>query len=337
MTKLFGSALKLPGSGEVNKCFYPLRLDTYGCGCEHDCLYCYAKSVLDFRGLWGEASVAYTGKIIRQMERALSGKGSSEIDTLIRRRVPVRLGGMTDCFQRETETRFGATKRVLQELNALRYPYLILTKSSLIEEYGALIDPELAYVQFSITTPHEDVAAVYEPGASTVADRFAALKTLSDAGVYTAVRINPLFPQWADGHLASGVESEPFRYYDDSLVGMCADAGVGTIIAGFVRLSAPNLRWIKEATGEDLRWLFDPEQKASNQALHFSAAEKAIYYERIKRLCDDAGMAFSVCYDGDDAYRTFHHLWADPLDCCNGRTNVPAFGSTYRAFHEEGK
>lgn len=36
--------------GEGQKCHYPTRLDTYGCGCSHDCKYCYAKSLLDFRG-----------------------------------------------------------------------------------------------------------------------------------------------------------------------------------------------------------------------------------------------------------------------------------------------
>lgn len=38
--------------GEGNKCHYPTRLDTYGCGCAHDCKYCYAKSLLEFRGFW---------------------------------------------------------------------------------------------------------------------------------------------------------------------------------------------------------------------------------------------------------------------------------------------
>ncbi len=36
--------------GEGSKCHYPTRLDTYGCGCAHDCKYCYAKSLLNFRG-----------------------------------------------------------------------------------------------------------------------------------------------------------------------------------------------------------------------------------------------------------------------------------------------
>lgn len=50
--KEFKSFYKVAGGGEGDRCNYPVRLDTYGCGCAHDCNYCYAKSLLDFRGLW---------------------------------------------------------------------------------------------------------------------------------------------------------------------------------------------------------------------------------------------------------------------------------------------
>ena len=50
--KDFGAVVKEAGGNEGNKCNYPYRLDTYGCGCQHDCSYCYAKSLLSFRNLW---------------------------------------------------------------------------------------------------------------------------------------------------------------------------------------------------------------------------------------------------------------------------------------------
>lgn len=48
----FKSFYKTVGGNEGSKCRYPTRLDLYGCGCAHDCSYCYAKSLLSFRGLW---------------------------------------------------------------------------------------------------------------------------------------------------------------------------------------------------------------------------------------------------------------------------------------------
>ena len=73
---------------EGNRCYYNVRLDTYGCGCQHDCSYCYAKSLLDFRGLWNvdDPRVADIKKIENKIKKL--PKGSI-----------VRLGGMTDCFQ----------------------------------------------------------------------------------------------------------------------------------------------------------------------------------------------------------------------------------------------
>lgn len=49
--KEFKSFLKTVTGNEGGKCRYPTRLDPYGCGCSHDCAYCYARSLLEFRGL----------------------------------------------------------------------------------------------------------------------------------------------------------------------------------------------------------------------------------------------------------------------------------------------
>ena len=63
--KDFKSVGKTVEGNEGGRCNYPTRLDTYGCGCSHDCKYCYAKSLLSFRGLWNpqRPSVAEIGKI----------------------------------------------------------------------------------------------------------------------------------------------------------------------------------------------------------------------------------------------------------------------------------
>ena len=86
--KEFKSFYKEVGGNEGSKCKYSTRLDTYGCGCQHDCKYCYAKSLLSFRNLWDneEPSVANLHKIENKLKRLPKG-------TIL------RLGGMTDCFQ----------------------------------------------------------------------------------------------------------------------------------------------------------------------------------------------------------------------------------------------
>lgn len=73
MTNEFKSFFKAVGGNEGGKCNYATRLDTYGCGCQHNCAYCYARALLDFRGLWNPTSsaVADIGEIRKTIRREL--------------------------------------------------------------------------------------------------------------------------------------------------------------------------------------------------------------------------------------------------------------------------
>lgn len=182
----FKSFFKEAGGNEGNRCHYATRLDTYGCGCEHNRAYCYARSLLDFRGLWkpDAPAVADITKI-----RELVGK--------LRSGSVVRLGGMTDCFQ-PIEKRLGVTRETIKALNARGVRYLIVTKSALIEEYLDVLDPELAHVQISITSTDAKISKRIEPGASLPAARIHAVEKLTGAGIDTAVRLSPFVPEFVD-------------------------------------------------------------------------------------------------------------------------------------------
>lgn len=140
MSKEFKSFYKEVKGNEGQKCHYPTRLDTYGCGCQHDCSYCYAKSLLDFRNLWTpeDPSVADINKIIRKIRQI---------------RVPVlRLGGMTDCFQ-PLELQKQVTYKTIKALNYAKQPYLIVTKSDLVasDRYMNTLNKDLAHIQITVT------------------------------------------------------------------------------------------------------------------------------------------------------------------------------------------
>ena len=122
-TKEFKSFFKTVSGNEGNKCHYPTRLDTYGCGCQHDCKYCYAKSLLDFRKLWDAHNPAIVN--IQKVHRVIT-RHLKEGDI-------VRLGGMTDCFQ-PIEKTARATYRTIQELNKHNIGYLIVTKSDMVAD-----------------------------------------------------------------------------------------------------------------------------------------------------------------------------------------------------------
>ncbi len=183
----FKSFYKTVGGGEGQKCKYPTRLDTYGCGCQHDCKYCYAKSLLDFRKLWNPEQPAVAD--IRKIERTISKIPKGSI---------VRLGGMTDCFQ-PCELDHRITYQTIKLLNKYEIGYLIVTKSHIIanEEYMDILDKDLAHIQITVTTLDDDKSLEYEK-ASVPSKRVEAIKKLQDAGFDVAIRLSPLIPEFMD-------------------------------------------------------------------------------------------------------------------------------------------
>ena len=177
--KEFKSFYKEVKGNEGSKCLYNKRLDTYGCGCQHDCSYCYAKSLLDFRKLWDAKTpaVASLARIEKKIERLPVG-------------TVVRLGGMTDCFQ-PIEKQEQVTKGTIMLLNKYGIHYLIVTKSDLICEYMNILDKELAHIQVSTTWIPAEKAVSTER-------RIKAIETLYDAGFDVAVRLSPYIPQYVD-------------------------------------------------------------------------------------------------------------------------------------------
>lgn len=185
--KAFNSIMKIVSGNEGEKCNYNIRLDTYGCGCQHDCSYCYAKSLLSFRSLWNpeRPSVADIDQIRRKIRKIRPGE-------------VVRLGGMTDCFQ-PMELIHRNTYKTIKALNRRRIGYLIVTKSANVarDEYLKIYDPDLAHFQITVTTLDDQLSRTYEK-ASDPSDRIQAIQKLQAAGYDVAIRISPILPEYMD-------------------------------------------------------------------------------------------------------------------------------------------
>lgn len=166
---------------------YNTRIDTYGCGCAHNCKYCYAKSLLHFRGLWDENKPRTAS--LRKIENAVKKLPAGSI---------VRLGGMTDCFQ-PMEAQAKVTYETLKMLGEYRIRYLIVTKSDLVArpEYLAAMDRDLAHIQISVTTLNDGIAKGYE-SASPPSQRIKALYELQENGFDAALRLSPIIDGYMD-------------------------------------------------------------------------------------------------------------------------------------------
>ena len=194
--KEFKSFYKEVTAGEGDRCHYATRLDTYGCGCAHDCSYCYAKSLLDFRGLWDSSSpsVADIKKIEKKLDKVEKGK-------------ILRLGGMTDCFQ-SCERNYKNTYKTIKAMNERGIGYLIVTKSDMVAEndYIDLMDRDLAHIQITVTCLDDDFyrEKKYEK-APIPSKRIKAIQRLQDEGFDVAIRLSPLMEEYMDFDKLSGL------------------------------------------------------------------------------------------------------------------------------------
>lgn len=185
--KEYKSFFKTVAGNEGDRCHYSTRLDTYGCGCSHNCAYCYARSLLSFRGLWGEPAVADRQKIANVIRKKLK---AGDV---------VRLGGMTDRFQ-AVEKYLRVTSDTIRMLNTKGVHYLIVTKSPLVADnsYLGIMDKRLAHIQISITSTDDAISRAIEPGAPLPEERIAAVEKLAAAGFDVSVRLSPFFPSWVN-------------------------------------------------------------------------------------------------------------------------------------------
>jgi DNA repair photolyase len=169
-------------------------------GCEHGCIYCYARpshAYLDLSpGLDFETKLTYKVNAAAQLERELAHPGyvcSS-----------ITLGANTDPYQ-PVEKTHRITREVLQVLQRCHHPVSIITKGTLVtRDIDILADMAadgLCSVAISLTTLDSDLKRLLEPRAASYQARFAAMATLSAAGIPVTVMFAPVIPGLNDADM----------------------------------------------------------------------------------------------------------------------------------------
>tara|TARA_R110002096_G_scaffold78149_3_gene184137 strand:- start:198 stop:1316 length:1119 start_codon:yes stop_codon:yes gene_type:complete len=162
-------------------------------GCEHGCVYCFARPTHAYMGL--SPGLDFESKLFAKPEAAvLLEKEISKKGYLPQ---PIAMGTNTDPYQPiEKERRI--TRDVLKVLHKYDHPVTILTKSRLVIRDLDLIAPMaekgLVKVGLSVTTLDRKLSRLMEPRASAPQRRLDAIKLLSDAGVPTSVMFAPIIP-----------------------------------------------------------------------------------------------------------------------------------------------
>lgn len=323
------------------QCLYAFEVDTYGRGCAHDCVYCYAKAELTVHGYWNNPIPVPIdfNEIRKAFYIAFETDKRNKWRDLLHRRIPLRIGSMSDSFM-WSDTKYKVTQELLKLLKFYNYPYVVFTRSDLVanDDYLKLLDPKLAAIQFSLSSTNDELVRKIEPGAPSAKRRLAALTKLAGAGFWTTVRINPLFPIYPDGYFTNPnfdrtLDVPKFEYSSFEMIDELATAKVPSVLAGFVRLSSFAINNILRTTGVDLRPFYRRDDVYKSQRdYHFTDEEIRYYYSEIRRRCRSHNIQFTTCYigNGEGHFWKDQDLWTNKKDCCNIRGRISAFKTDAR-------
>ncbi|MER8584024.1 PA0069 family radical SAM protein [Mesorhizobium sp. M1338] len=175
-------------------------------GCEHGCVYCFARPTHSFMGL--SPGLDFESKLFakpdaaRLLDKELSKDGYQPRT--------IAIGTNTDPYQ-PIEKQYRIMREILEVLEARGHPVGIVTKSALvtrdIDILSRMAERGLAKVALSVTTLDRMLARTMEPRASTPTKRLEAIRQLSDAGIPASVMVAPIIPGLTDPEMERILDS----------------------------------------------------------------------------------------------------------------------------------
>ncbi|RJF96139.1 PA0069 family radical SAM protein [Noviherbaspirillum saxi] len=230
-------------------------------GCEHGCIYCYARPSHAYLGL--SPGLDFETRLFAKENAA----EILEAELLARNYVPqnIVIGGNTDPYQ-PIERKLNITRALLEVLERYNHPVSITTKSALvtrdIDILERMASKGLARVYVSVTSLRNEVSRTLEPRASAPAKRLAAIKLLAGAGIPVGVLVAPVIPAITDEELESILS---------------AASGAGASAAAYILLRLP-----REVAALFAEWL------TAHYPLRKSKVEKLLSHMRGGKLYDPA-------------------------------------------------
>jgi DNA repair photolyase len=192
-------------------------------GCEHGCIYCFARPTHAYMGL--SPGLDFETKLFAKptapqlLEKELANPNY--------RPQPVAMGTNTDPYQ-PIERKYRIMRGILTVFDRFNHPVTVLTKSALITRdidiLSRLAERNLTRAMVSITTQDKVLARSMEPRASAPGKRFEAIRRLAEAGISTGVMTGPMIPGLNDDEMEGILETA---------------AGLGATFAGHTVLRLP--------------------------------------------------------------------------------------------------
>jgi DNA repair photolyase len=179
-------------------------------GCEHGCIYCYARPSHAYLGL--SPALDFESRLLAKPDAPMLLR--KELAKPGYRCAPVALGMNTDAYQ-PIEREYRITRGILEVLAEFNHPVSLVTKSALVERDIDLLAPMaakgLALVFVTITTLDRKLARTLEPRAAAPERRLETLQKLAEAGIPTGVMTAPVIPALNDSEMENILETAAAR------------------------------------------------------------------------------------------------------------------------------
>jgi DNA repair photolyase len=300
--KLYMTPISLVAGEDRYVCPLALVLNTY-IGCQHECVYCYAKYIFEMYKHWDRRAPCDPQIVRDTISKSLAGKRNDNIGKLIQMRIPFRFSNLTDPFQ-QMEEKYRATYEVMKVLAEYNYPAVFNIKGVTgltTPEYIELFKKFPCVFQYTIITDDDAMAKKLEPGAPSPTQRIEAMKILADNGFPCQLRYSPVFP---------GIYDNP-----ESLFKKVSEVGCKDVICEqlHIPLNAKQKKLIDDALGFDYIEYLKKNGYPIHKETHWWKLEQDYKYQKLleyKELAKKYNMGFTVCCEDRPQMN-------DYCNCCN--------------------
>ena len=226
--KIYHECMQL--TSQFKFCPMAFRVDMYR-GCDFGCKYCFANmnafhEIGTGLSTWRQADVAHVRKMFK-FALETDKESKSVIIEMLRNRVPLHCGGMSDPFQKR-EWELGLTKELIKISKEYNYPIVFSTKTaSLPDEYYKLLDAKIHAFQVSIMGWTPEYIKRWECNTASAQERAEFVQLLrNDLGLWCSVRIQPIINKWECVALMLALRDLP-SYYSIEHLHVIADSWAG--------------------------------------------------------------------------------------------------------------
>jgi DNA repair photolyase len=253
-------------------------------GCAHGCLYCYTRG---YRAYPGEGMVHVYGNTLELLRRELQRRKQNP--------VAIYFSPASDLFQPVPEV-LDIAYRLFQEILARGIGVAFLTKGVIPERHMALLQKNAALVraQVGLITLDDAILRTFEPNAASAAIRITQVKQLTESGINTQIRLDPILPALTD-------DERTFREVCHS----ASDAGVTDIAASVLFLRPAVIRRLMQtsAASAAVARCLDAFSDAQRMAIHAERSsvialpreERERIFRQLENVAARYGMAVKRC------------------------------------------